>query len=563
MEAENAARDAAYSIPDVLHSKRTLISLIALAFLFLLNYAWTFYDIWRSWIARERLMLGVVVIAGAAFLVWDRRKEIARVPVKPSGWGALFLVLSFVLLFLGTRAHLIFTGGMTGVFLRGVSLVAFLCGVALLLLGWKPMRFLWLPAALLLFMVPENYFTTGWLAVRLQHLVTAISAKTLSILGQTVVQKGQIIETARFSANVETECIGLRSMVTALPAALFIGAYGLHRFWAKAALVLLAIPLTFAANLFRVVTTILLGLHVSRKAAEGFFHYFAGMAIFALCLAGLLLVLKVLEMIEARQEEGEASSNYDRLEKQRRKQANGMASVRLSLVGVAAAGGVLLLGLGYQAWEIRGIQASAARYPDALEPAVPNVIGDWIGQDLPIEEGVEKIHGITDVLYREYSAPGATPIAAIVSYSKPAVRGPAPRKKRIIRPWQSTDQIIRQWSETIHTSTPEKPDCQLVLEHKLIASSNQPMLVTTCKMTTQSSTESPKPTGYVKLGLYGLRRVLTGNSMHAAHVTFHLVSRETEPENQITSAHRDFAARLAEALTYRVLCTGHGSQKRK
>ena len=96
--------------------------LAALGFLFLLDYAWTFHDLLRGWIDRDRLVLGLIVLAGAAFLVRDRRKELARARVKPSRWGLAVLAVSLVLLLVGVRAGVVFRGGMSSVFMRGVSL---------------------------------------------------------------------------------------------------------------------------------------------------------------------------------------------------------------------------------------------------------------------------------------------------------------------------------------------------------------------------------------------------------------------------------------------------------
>ena len=62
-------------------------------------------------------------------------------------------------------------------------------------------------------------------------------------------------------------------------------------------LLLSSIPLAIVTNSMRIAMTAILYKHFGSKVAEGFFHEFSGLLIFAICIPVLLIEMNILEKL--------------------------------------------------------------------------------------------------------------------------------------------------------------------------------------------------------------------------------------------------------------------------
>jgi len=103
-----------------------------------------------------------------------------------------------------------------------------------------------------------------------------------------VIRDGNIIMFPATTLEVADACSGIRSLVSLLAIAV---AYAFTirtttiRRWV---MILSAIPIAVATNSLRVIVTGILAQWWGSKAAEGFFHEFAGMAVFMLAMVLLI-----------------------------------------------------------------------------------------------------------------------------------------------------------------------------------------------------------------------------------------------------------------------------------
>ncbi len=520
------------------HRRRHAAPWIILGALFALTYAWTFRDFVRASIASERLVLSLVIFAGAAFLVWDRQDEIARAEIKPSMWGLGLLGVSVLLLAVGTRAHFVFYGGKMGIFLRGMSGVVFLCGALLLFAGWRPFRPFLLPAVLLVFVYPENFLTSVWLAVPLQRFATTFSARVVSLLGIEVAQRGHLLETATFAANVDEGCTGIRSLLTVVPTAIFISAYALRKPATRVALVLLAVPLTLFANVFRVSATVVLGTYFGTRIAEGFFHYFAGLAIFVVCLAGLLVLVRLLKQVEGREDTAE-----EQLPSFGQSSSATIPWAVLSGNRTAfwALGVALVIGLFCQAHDLHRVWASARKYPDAALGAVSNRIGEWTGHELEVELDLAELVHASAWLLREYRSPGGAPIQVLVLYRKPGAKATYEKRKRISWVHPFYRGIRQERTQLVEVSTESALVPRLDLHVSTVTSPNGSVLISGWH---QLGLRPPqgRPRGFLRLAVYGVVQSLIGRQLSTPEVSCYFVSPLNRPVEQVVGAHRRFAA---------------------
>lgn len=226
----------------------------------------------------------VPVIAG--YFLYRRRDELKTARSVSSNLGLVVIVLALVLLIAASLASEQFS-------LRA-SLVMLISGMVLFFYGAEVFRITRLPLLYLLFMVPLPYIVYDALAFPLKQLVTVIAVGTLKAAGIAVLREGNIIVFPSITLEVADACSGIRSLVSLLALgtaqAFILGITPLKR-WI---MILAAVPIAILANALRVIVTGILSQRWGNAAAEGFFHEFAGMAVFVLAMALLITVGAVL-----------------------------------------------------------------------------------------------------------------------------------------------------------------------------------------------------------------------------------------------------------------------------
>ena len=249
-------------------------------------------DMAHQWYEDANYSHGFVVPLIAAFFVYDRRKELAEVMVEP--WWPGFLLFLFGLLQLGL--------GWLGseYFTMRSSLVVTLSGMTLFFFGKSLFRQMLLPLGYLFFMVPLPYIIYDMIAFPLKLFVTRVSIASLKLMGVVVMREGNIIMLPTTTLEVADACSGIRSLISLLALAVAYAFFLKISPLRRMALVLVAIPIAIFANALRVIGTGVLAQYWGAKAAEGFFHEFAGMAVFVVAIA---LMVGVGALLSGRKKE--------------------------------------------------------------------------------------------------------------------------------------------------------------------------------------------------------------------------------------------------------------------
>src|ERR1700733_8815388 len=125
---------------------------------------WPFWDglhqLWVWWENSPEDNFSMLIPPIAAFLVWQQRDRLERIPFTGSWWGLWVILLGGVLLFLGQLGTIIT--------LVQYAYVITLYGLALSLLGWPAFRIIAAPLLIVLFMIPLPQFFMANLSTALQ-----------------------------------------------------------------------------------------------------------------------------------------------------------------------------------------------------------------------------------------------------------------------------------------------------------------------------------------------------------------------------------------------------------
>lgn len=265
-------------VPSELNRFAAALLLLGFVVLYLPSYIDLASRVWPT----DEQSHGPIILALGLWLIFTQRHAVAALPVQPD------VVSGTSLLVLGVMMHAL--GRTQGVLVfEMLSQHLVLIGLLLMFLGRRALRLLWFPLFFLLFVVPLPSSVVASVTAPLKAAVSAVAAKLLYALGYPVARAGVMLSVGQYQLLVADACAGLNSLFTL--EALGLLYMNLMRYTSVARNVVLAIliiPISFAANITRVLILVLVTYHFGDAAGQGFVHSFAGMVLF---IVGLLLIL--------------------------------------------------------------------------------------------------------------------------------------------------------------------------------------------------------------------------------------------------------------------------------
>ena len=255
---------------------------------FALLYGPAYLDLSTTIWATDEQGHGPIILAVAAWLLFNQRHALAALPTKPLPWLGWPLLAFALLLFAFGRSQDIV------MFAIGSQIILL---VALLLLFHSAagLRLVWFPLFFLLFMVPLPEALVAAVTAPLKSAVSAVASSLLYAAGYPVGRSGVIMTVGPYQLLVADACAGLNSMFTL--EALGMLYMNLMRYSSvsrNVVLAILLIPTAFIANIVRVMILVLVTYHFGDEAGQGFVHGFAGMVLFMVALMLMLALDKVL-----------------------------------------------------------------------------------------------------------------------------------------------------------------------------------------------------------------------------------------------------------------------------
>ncbi len=243
----------------------------------------------RQWSSNDYYAHGPLVPLVSAFLMWRR-------------WGAPHptrnaTYIGLAVLFGGIGAN-IWAVSARAPYLSAICLIVVLSGLILFLRGADALYRLAFPLAFLIAAIPFPFVERA--SVPLQVVTAYWSTKLASLLGLEVIQAGSQLSLEGCSLVVGAPCSGLRSLVTftSLVALLLYITRG--TWFAKVALLALALPVALLVNVLRV-TSLLAVAHLwGEEVALQYYHSFFGIVFYAISLSLLFLLVRVLKCHEIR-----------------------------------------------------------------------------------------------------------------------------------------------------------------------------------------------------------------------------------------------------------------------
>jgi exosortase B len=246
-------------------------------------YIPTFIHLFQNFWSRDDYAHGPIVCAISLWLLYRNWPEVlkAKTEQRRSFFGWFILIIGLLLYLVG-RSQSITS-------FEVCSLILLLLSIGLILLGTHSVKVAWFPLFFLFFMVPLPGFIVETVTMPMKIAVSYVAEHMLYMAGYPIARSGVILQIGQYQLLVADACAGLHTLLTLESLGLlYLNLIRHDSFVRNLILVTLIVPISFTANVIRVMVLTLITYHFGDKAGQGFLHGFAGMVLF---LSALLLII--------------------------------------------------------------------------------------------------------------------------------------------------------------------------------------------------------------------------------------------------------------------------------
>jgi exosortase B len=261
----------------------------------------TFYDLFTGpWVGEEQGH-GPIIFGLALWLIYRRWPEVlaATTPPRASWTGWPILVIGLAAHVLGRSQKILM--------LEVMSIIFVMMAVLLVKRGGRALAVLWFPFFFMIFMVPLPSEFVAAVTMPMKMAVSWATEHVLFAFGYPISRSGVILQIGQYQLLVADACAGLQTLLTLEALGLFYLNLMRHpSAFRNIGLAMFIIPISFSANVIRVVVLTLITYYFGDAAGQGFLHGFAGMVLFVTALVLILSVDNALQWYIRRREQREA-----------------------------------------------------------------------------------------------------------------------------------------------------------------------------------------------------------------------------------------------------------------
>ena len=246
-------------------------------------YGPSLYDLLSGIWSSDEQMHGPIVLGISLCLFyrnWSAMEAAAR-GRSASPWGWPVFALGLLLYVLGRSQ---------GILLLEIgSLLWLLIGLLLLARGPAALKQQWFALFFMLFMVPLPGVVVDAVTMPMKMAVSFVAEQVLYAGDYPIARTGVVLQIGQYKLLVADACAGLHTLLTLEALGLlYLNLVRHDSRFRNLGLALLIVPISFSANVIRVMALTLVTYHFGDAAGQGFLHGFAGMLLF---LTALLLII--------------------------------------------------------------------------------------------------------------------------------------------------------------------------------------------------------------------------------------------------------------------------------
>ncbi len=256
----------------------------------LVMYVPSIYDLFTGIWSSDEQMHGPIVLAISIWLIyrnWSKMEQ-ASFGTNTNAWGLPVVIFGLILYLIGrSQDILIFEVG---------SVIWLLTGLIWLNYGIAALKVQWFALFFMIFMVPLPELLVDAVTMPMKLAVSYVVDQILYWLNFPIARTGVILQIGQYSLLVADACAGLHTLLTLEALGLlYLNLVRRDSIFRNMSLAILIIPISFTANVIRVMSLTLITYYFGDQAGQGFLHGFAGMVLF---LSALMLIIGVDTVIQ-------------------------------------------------------------------------------------------------------------------------------------------------------------------------------------------------------------------------------------------------------------------------
>ncbi len=261
----------------------------------LVLYVPTIVDLVRNIWSTEEQSQGPIVLAICAWLVWrawDRIDDSGADTPKPVlGW--LFVIIALLFYVFGRSQRILSS--------QTLSVLFMLPGLVLMLRGARQLRAAAFPLFFMIFLIPLPATMVDVITQPLKLAVSSVATSILFGVGYPIARTGVILQIGQYQLLVADACAGLHTLFSLeAMGLLYLNVVRHSSLLRNILLALLIVPISFMANVIRVMVLALITYHFGDEAGQGFLHGFAGLVLFMTALVFIIATDSALRWLAAR-----------------------------------------------------------------------------------------------------------------------------------------------------------------------------------------------------------------------------------------------------------------------
>jgi exosortase B len=256
----------------------------------LVLYVPTFFELATGLWSTEGYAHGPLILGLSLWLIVRQWPAMLHASEGKNGSGAGWPLCVFgLLLYIAGRSQdiLIFEVG---------SFIVLLAAMLWIERGGSGLKVQWFPFFFMLFMIPLPGVIVDAVTMPMKMAVSYVTEHILFWAGYPIARSGVILQIGQYQLLVADACAGLQTLLTLEALGLFYLNVVRHTSaFRNVALAILIVPISFTANVIRVMTLTLITYYFGDAAGQGFLHGFAGMVLF---ISALILIIGIDSLLQ-------------------------------------------------------------------------------------------------------------------------------------------------------------------------------------------------------------------------------------------------------------------------
>lgn len=245
-------------------------------------YVPTLLDLFSGTWAQSEQAHGPIILGVSIWLlsrIWPQM-DAATAGSKGSAFG-------YLLIGIGVLSYVVGRSQRIQLFELGSSLWV-LTGAVIAIRGSQALKMMWFPIFFMCFMVPLPGPVVDAVTMPMKMAVSHVVEKLLFAADYPIGRSGVILQIGQYKLLVADACAGLHTLFTLeAMGLLYLNLVRTSSVFRNITLAIFIVPISFSANVIRVMTLTLVTYYLGDEAGQGFLHWFAGMVLF---LSALILI---------------------------------------------------------------------------------------------------------------------------------------------------------------------------------------------------------------------------------------------------------------------------------